>query len=89
MIKNEFIELTKAEKVVLLLKSGEKLSQRNSTGFDIVLFLLDELFAELWYYENTNRIVKANFIESDSILVNYPNLINMPQVAEILIESKL
>ena len=89
MIKKEFSELTKAERAVMLLKSGEKLSLRNDLGFDINLFLLDDLFAELWYHENTNKIVKAEIVETDFLLINYPDLVNIPQINNIILESKL
>jgi hypothetical protein len=87
MIKKEFFELTKAERAVILLKSGSKMSGRNMSGFDIFLFLLEDFFAELWYHENTNRIVKIEVVENDLILQNYPDLIDMPQISEILIEK--
>jgi hypothetical protein len=84
MLKKEFVELTKAEKVVLLLKSGKMLSRRNKSGFDLVLMLFDNIFAELWYHENTNKIVKVEIVEKELILVNYPELINLSHVSETL-----
>lgn len=75
MLKKEFVELTKAERAVLLLNSGEKVSKRNKSGFDVVLVLIDNLFAELWYHENTNKIVKVEIIENELILHTYPELI--------------
>ena len=87
MIKKEFFDLTKAERAVTLLKSGNKMSGRNKSGYDIFLFLLEDFFAELWYHENTNRIVKVEAVENELILKNYPDLINIPQISEILIEK--
>ena len=85
MIKEEFVELTKAERAVLLLNTGEKISSRNNDGFDIVLVLIDNLFAELWYHENTDKIVRVEIIEIEMVLNNYPELVNSSFINEALI----
>lgn len=89
MTKKEFVELTKGEKAACVLKSGEKLTDRKDTGFDIALFLMDGFFTEIYYHENTEKIVEVKTIKKALILNDYPKLIDMSQITDLLIESKL
>ncbi|NOY51129.1 MAG: hypothetical protein GXO88_11290 [Chlorobi bacterium] len=79
-MKKKFIESTKAERVIQILQQGEKLGNRYTKGFDIVLFLLDDFFTELWYHENTPSIVKAKIIENEVVLKLYPDLVELSRI---------
>lgn len=86
-MKKDFIKLTKGEKAVLLLKSGEELSNRSENGFDIHLFHLDDFFAELSYQEHSKKIIEVGLIEKESILTHYPNLIDLRSISRLPIED--
>ncbi len=79
-MKKKFIESTKAERVIQILQEGEKLGTRHVKGFDIVLFLLDDFFTELWYHENSPSIVKARTIENAAALKLYPDLVELSRI---------
>lgn len=86
-MKKDFINLTKGEKAVLLLKSGEKLSNRSGNGFDIHLYHLDDFFAELSYQEHSDVIIEVGLIEKESILTHYPDLIDLRSISKQPIEE--
>ncbi len=79
-MKDKFDDLTKAERVIQILKFGEKLDQRKSKDYDISLFQIDNVFAELWYHHNTNSIVKANIVDNESVLSHYPKMVHLPEI---------
>lgn len=86
-MKEDFIKLTKGEKAVLLLKSGEELSNRSKNGFDIHLYHVDDFFAEISYQEHSNKITEVGLIEQESILTHYPDLIDLRSISRLPIEE--
>lgn len=87
MMKEDFIKLTKGERAVMLLKSGEKFSKRSQNGMDIVLYQMDDFFAEISYQEQSSKIIEVGLIEQESILSNYPGLFDLQTLMEMPIEK--
>lgn len=79
-MKDKFDDLTKVERVIQILKFGEKLDQRISMDYDISLFQIENYFAELWYHHDTNSIVKAKIVDNESVLINYPKMVHLPKI---------
>lgn len=79
-MNDKFDDLTKAERVIQILKFGEKLDQRISKGYDISLFQINNVFAELYYHHNSNSIVKAKIIDNESVLNHYPKMVHLPDI---------
>ncbi|PLX11040.1 MAG: hypothetical protein C0598_09090 [Marinilabiliales bacterium] len=82
-MKKEFIKSTKAERVISVLKDGEMLAKRNQNGFDIVLFAIDDFFAEIRYHQNSTIIVSVDTITQESVLENYSQLVEIPKIKSL------
>lgn len=66
-----FQKLTKTEQVVMVMRLGKELLTRVSDDFTIHLYLLSNIFIEVWYEEETNKIVKLNTTTKQDIINNY------------------
>ncbi len=69
--KKSFKNLTKTEQVVLVLKSGKELLSRDNEDFDIHLFLVDNMFVELFYDHNNTTILKIGTPSNEKLFQNY------------------
>ncbi len=66
-----FQNLTKTEQVVMVMRLGKELLTRASDKFTIHLYLLSNIFIEVWYEEEDNKIVKLNTTNKQDIINNY------------------
>ncbi len=66
-----FQNLTKTEQVVMVMRLGKELLTRTSDKFTIHLYLLSNIFIEVWYEEEDNKIVKLNTTNKQDIINNY------------------
>ena len=66
-----FQNLTKTEQVVMVMRLGKELLTRASDKFTIHLYLLSNIFIEVWYEEETNKIIKLNTTNKQDIITNY------------------
>ena len=66
-----FQNLTKTEQVVMVMRLGKELLTRNSDNFLIHLYLLSNIFIEVWYEKESNKIIKLNTTNKQDIIDNY------------------
>lgn len=66
-----FQNLTKTEQVVIVMRLGKELLTRVSDDFTIHLYLLPNIFIEVWYEAETNKIIKLNTTNKQEIIKNY------------------
>ncbi|MFA5416857.1 MAG: hypothetical protein WC341_00225 [Bacteroidales bacterium] len=66
-----FLKLTKTEQIILVLKSGEKLMTRCNKEFSIHLYLLGNLFVELWYEADSPKIVKTQLLSEENVISDF------------------
>jgi len=66
-----FQDLTKTEQVVMVMRLGKELLTRTSENFTIHLYLLSNIFVEVWYEEESNKIMKLNTTNKKDIIDNY------------------
>ena len=66
-----FQNLTKTEQVVLMLRIGKELITRVSDNFSVHLYIMSNIFIEVWYDTKTNVIIKLNTTNKQDIVKNY------------------
>lgn len=71
LTKKTFKCLTKTEQVVMVIKSGKELLTRDDERYHIQLYLLSNLFTEIWYEQNKTTIVKISIPSKEKIIQNY------------------
>ncbi len=68
--KKSFNELTKTEQVVMVIKSDNKLLARQDEEYFIQLYLVSNLFVEIWYESNKTTILKISTPSNENIVQN-------------------
>ncbi|OFY49149.1 MAG: hypothetical protein A2W85_17025 [Bacteroidetes bacterium GWF2_41_31] len=81
-----FLNLTKTEQVIMVIRSGEELLIRHEKGFAIHLFCLENLLVELWYIANSSKIVKTRLSSKEKVAEEYPLL--WEQIQNLLVKRK-
>ena len=71
---SSFQNLTKTEQVVMVINSGKELMTREEEGYIIRLYLLSDIFVELWFELNTKKIVRVESTDKDSIIKSYTKI---------------
>ncbi len=66
-----FQNLTKTEQVSMVMCMGKKLLDRVSDQYLVHLFILSNIFVEVWYETETNNIVKLNTTNKQNINEDY------------------
>ncbi len=66
-----FKELTKTEQVGMVMRIGKELLTRTSDEFSVHLYILSNIFIEVWHETTENNIVKLNTINEKEIMQNY------------------
>ena len=74
LTNSSFQNLTKTEQVVMVINSGKELMTREEEGYVIRLYLLSDLFVELWFELNTKKIVRVESTDKDSIIKSYTKI---------------
>lgn len=74
LTRDSFCKLTKTEQVILAIKNGRDLMERQTKNFDIHLFLIEGLLVEVWYKHESANIVKVEITDKESVANNYSNL---------------
>lgn len=69
-----FKNLTKTEQVVMIINSGKELMTREEEGYIIHLYLLSDLFVEVWYESASQKIVNVESTDRDNIIRNYEEI---------------
>ena len=71
---SSFQNLTKTEQVVMVINSGKELMTREEEGYIIRLYLLSDIFVELWFELNTKKIVRVESTDKDTITKSYTKM---------------
>ena len=66
-----FQKLTKTEQVGMVMRLGKELLTRVSDDFSIHLYILSNIFIEVWYDTETNSIVNLSTTNKDAIIKDY------------------
>ena len=66
-----FQNLTKTEQVGMVMRLGKELLTRKSDGLLIHLYILSNIFIEVWYEIKTDKIVKLNTTNKNNIINDY------------------
>lgn len=76
----EFIALSHAEKVFLVLDQGQELMNRIYVFYNIKLYLFSDFYVEIWYKQTTNKIDKLIVVELDDVVHLYESQINIKDI---------
>ena len=74
LTQTQFKMLTKTEQVISVLKNGKPCGQRSINNYSVKLFLLGNIFVELWYAGNGRDIVKAKPLSERTVKRLYGTL---------------
>ena len=66
-----FQKLTKTEQVGMVIRLGKELLTRASEKYSIHLYILSNIFIEVWYDTKTNSIVNLSTTNKDAIIKDY------------------
>ena len=69
---NNFSELPKNEQIYQINHFGCLLGKRNTSEFEISLYLIENQYVEIWYDCEMNRIDNILPVESENIVDLYP-----------------
>jgi hypothetical protein len=69
-----FLNLTKTEQVILVIQKGEEVLTREEDKYSIHLFVLSNLFVELWYAKNSNKILKTRLSDREMVINEYATI---------------
>lgn len=75
--QEEFINLTKTEKVSILFGTGKELMIRGNEEYSISLYTLFGFFVEVWYKNPAKKIEKIEVCDLDWISSNYEKEIEL------------
>jgi hypothetical protein len=81
-----FLNLTKTEQVIMVIRSGEELLIRREKGYAIHLYCLENLLVEIWYAANSSKIVKIRLSSREKVVEEYPLL--WDQIQDLLVKRK-
>ena len=76
----EFIALSHAEKVFLVLDQGQELMNRIYIFYNIKLYLFSDFYVEIWYKQTTNKIDKLIIVELADVVHLYESQINIKDI---------
>jgi len=66
-----FQNLTKTEQVSMVMCMGKKILERVSDQYLVDLYILSNIFVEVWHETETNNIIKLNTTNKQSINEDY------------------
>ena len=66
-----FQKLTKTEQVGMVMRLGKELLTRANDNYSIHLYILSNIFIEVWYDTETNSIVNLSTTNKDAIIKDY------------------
>ena len=69
-----FQNLNKTEQVGAVIRLGKELIVRVTEDFSIHLYIMPNIFIEVWYETRTNVIVKLNTTNRQEIIKNYDEM---------------
>lgn len=77
MTPEEFAQLPVEEKVSMVLSNGQELLDRIYIYYTVKLYLLNDLYIEIWYQQITRKIDKIKLIDIEDVIHLYENQINI------------
>jgi hypothetical protein len=83
MTIEDFVKLPKNEQVYKLFHDGREIFVRKQLNQIIKLFLIDNLFVEIWYCSPKNIIEKITVIDEDELINLYEKEINIKELINI------
>lgn len=78
--QEDFIELTKTEKVNHVFHSGKEILERTKGDYIINLYALNGFFVEVWYKKPENKIEKIEACPIDQVIARYEKEIELTQL---------
>ena len=72
--KKSFSQLTKTEKVVMVMKSGNEIMTRKTKNNLVHLYSLSGLLIEIWYNKSKSAITKVLVTNDDLVVENYSRI---------------
>lgn len=66
-----FHKLTKTEQIGMVMRLGKEILTRVSDGFSIHLYLLANMFIEIWYETKSNVVIDLKTTDKQNIINNY------------------
>lgn len=80
----EFNKLTKQQQKILLLTKGAFIDERATETFDVMLYELDGIYAEVFFFSHSNKLAFIKALSSVDDLQPYLQAID---VSELLQEA--
>jgi hypothetical protein len=68
---NRFEQLSVIDKLTIIFEEGEELYTRNTDGFSIKLYQLNDFFCEIWYSSEANKVYKIELIDENQVVGLY------------------
>jgi len=68
---SSFQKLTKTEQVGMVMRLGKELLTRADDNYSVHLYILSNIFIEVWYDTKTNNIVNLSTTNKDAIIKDY------------------
>lgn len=72
-------KLTTSEQYELISNKGKYIGVRVYFNYSINLYLLDDIFHELWYFRPSNVVERIDVIEDEKTLNLYIDFMNKPE----------
>lgn len=79
----DFNRLPKNEQVYILFHKGKEVIVRRHSKRIVKLFLIDNLFVEIWYCPHMNIIEKITVIDEEELISLYEKEINIKELINI------
>ncbi len=83
MTIEDFNRLPKNEQVYILFNEGKEVFARKHTQRIVKLFLIENLFVEIWYCSQNNIIENITVVEEDDLINLYEKEINIKELINI------
>ncbi len=74
---DEFQRMSVQDQLTTVLGEGTELLERIFLDNIVKLYLLGNLYIEIWYQQTTNRIKKVDVVELNDVIHQYENRINI------------
>jgi hypothetical protein len=75
-----FKSLSKAQKYKYLTEKGEYIGVREYSNYFINLYLIEDIFYELWFFRPTHMVARIEVLKDQKKLDLYINHMNKPDV---------
>lgn len=71
MTINEFKKLSQKQQAIEIFNNGKHITIRHENGYIVNLYLVDDIFVEIWYKQERNQIDRIEIIEDSNTIDIY------------------